>query len=185
MIIWEEIDELWLTLYIHLNRDLSSDLSEIEHLLPKRRKGRRGPEAGMGSEECRQRELVDNESSNWEWPERRLITIRERRKLIGAALEIAIIFFFQNFAYSFGGEIFVQMFGGPIGARLTMCVARIVMQNWRDNFAELLKKSNIKEKMSKIYVDDNRCIVERLKLGWRYAPSEKKFMYKESWEKRG
>ena len=66
LIIWEDIDEMWLTLYIHLNREICTNIDEIEHLLPKRRRGRRGPEAGMGSEECRKRELYDSEDSNWE-----------------------------------------------------------------------------------------------------------------------
>ena len=52
---WEDVDYMWLSLYIHLNRQLCSNLEEIKHLLPKRRKGRRGREAGMGSEECDKR----------------------------------------------------------------------------------------------------------------------------------
>ena len=63
---WREIDEEWLALYIHLNRGLCSDLSEIEHLLPKRRRGRRGQEAGMGSAECEKRYVLHSEESNWE-----------------------------------------------------------------------------------------------------------------------
>ena len=137
-IIWEETDVMWLALYVHLNETLCSNLNEIKHLLPKRRRGRRGPEAGMGSEECRERELRDSDDSNWEWP-RKYFTEREKRQLIGAALEIATVFFFRNFTYSFGGRLFVKGSGGPIGARLTMCVARLVMQEWRDAFEKLLK----------------------------------------------
>ena len=99
----------------------------------------------MGSEECQARELWDDDSSNWYWPVKRKLTPTERKLVIGAALEIAIVFFFRNFTYSFGGEVFVQQSGGPIGARLTMCVARLVMQQWRDDFAALLRKYNIKE----------------------------------------
>ena len=183
LIKWEEIDDMWLTLYVHLNENLCSSLEKIKHLLPKRRKGRRGPEAGMGSEECRERELFNDEKSNWEWPANHVKLKEDEKKMImGAALEIATIFFFRNFTYSFGGKIFVQSFGGPIGARLTMCVARIVMQQWRDEFAELLETSNIQEKLSKIYVDDNRCITERLKKGYRFDRGERKFTYKAEWE---
>ena len=49
---WREIDEMWLSLYVRLNRDLCTNYEEIEHLLPVRRRGRRGREAGMGSLEC-------------------------------------------------------------------------------------------------------------------------------------
>ena len=57
------------------------------------------------------------------------------------------------------------------------------MQHWRDEFEKILIEPNIEEKLSKIYVDDNRCIIERIKRGWRYEPSEKKFVYREKWEK--
>ena len=127
-IVWEEIDEMWLALYVHLNEGLCSNIEDIKHLLPRRRRGRRGPEAGMGSIECGERYLYDDASSNWEWPEERRITTTELKQLMGAALEIAVQFFFKNFTYSFGGKVYVQTSGGPIGARLTMCVARLVMQ---------------------------------------------------------
>ena len=41
---WENIDCRWLRLYIHLNRSLSSDISDVEHLLPSKRKGERSQE---------------------------------------------------------------------------------------------------------------------------------------------
>ena len=63
-----------------------------------------------------------------------------------------------------------------------MCVARLVMQQWRDDFEKLLTKSNIKEKLSRIYVDDNRCIIERIMRGKRFSPEEGLFMYKDEWE---
>ena len=54
---WDEIDEMCLSLYIRLNRDLCHDYEAIKHLLPVRRRERRGKEAGMGSTECNQRYL--------------------------------------------------------------------------------------------------------------------------------
>ena len=163
--VWEEIDETWLTLYIRLNRDLCSNLQEIEKYLPVRQKGRRGKEAGMNSEECKQRYInVNSSESNWEFPSV-LIGRREKRKLLGAALEIAVRWFFKNFTYTFGGRLYLQNGGGPIGARLTMCVAKLVLQQWKEEFSMILKDSNISELLSKIYVDDNRCLVEKIRFG--------------------
>ena len=133
----------------------------------------------MGSEKCRERELRNDESNNWEWPVMRSLTREEKSKLMGAAMEIAVILFFKNFAYTFGGKIFVQKSGGSIGATLMMCVARLVMQQWRDEFNELLQRSNIKEKMSKMYVDDNRCIIERIRKGCRFDRDQSKSEFKE------
>ena len=51
-----------------------------------------------------------------------------KSELMGLAMEIGVIFFFRHFTYTFGGEVYRQVSGGPIGARLTMAVARVVMQ---------------------------------------------------------
>ena len=42
-IVWEEIDEKWLSLYVRLNRDLCHNYEEIETLLPVRRRGMAKP----------------------------------------------------------------------------------------------------------------------------------------------
>ena len=65
MIVWEELYEMWLTLYIHLNEKLCSNTDDIKHFLPRRRKGRRGLEAGMGSEECRGKSSTGEKLTGW------------------------------------------------------------------------------------------------------------------------
>ena len=96
---WLNIDDQWLRLYIHLNRDLCSDISEIAHLLPHKRKGRPGKESGMGSKECGERHVRGNEKEScWTWPEK-IVTRRDLKALIGIALEISVKFFFNNFTY--------------------------------------------------------------------------------------
>ena len=49
--------------------------------------------------------------------------------------EISINFFLKNFVYTFGGQIHLKSFGGPIGARLTMRVPRLVLQEWSEQFS--------------------------------------------------
>ena len=88
--------------------------------------------------------------------------------MIGIALEIAVKFFWSNFVYTFGGEKFVQSGGGPIGARITICIARLIMQDWRENFNILFEKSKVREFLKGIYVDDGRSVMEKLKLGTRF-----------------
>ena len=96
-------------------------------------------------------------------------------KLMGLAMEQAILFFFTNFTYTFGGKLYIQVGGGPIGARLTMVVARIVMQQWKEDYDEILENSDIVELLSGLYVDDGRAVQRLLKLGERFVASEKKF----------
>ena len=93
---WENIDSRWLRLYIHLNRSLSSDISDVEHLLPSKRKGKRGKEPGMSSEECMGcylEDIYDNgKPSSWTWP--REPTSDELKVLMSIMLEISVRFFF-------------------------------------------------------------------------------------------
>ena len=50
-----------------------------------------------------------------------------KRKMLARMVEIGVRTLFTHFCYSFGGENYLQMSGGPIGARVTMAAARIVM----------------------------------------------------------
>ena len=97
-------------------------------------------------------------------------------------MEIAVQFFFHNFTYTFDGEYFVHSSGGPIGAHLTMALARHVMQSWSESFSTILKENEIGEHfhLSGIYVDDGRNVIDILKSGMRYEKEKKKFTHKES-----
>ena len=107
---WDNIDSRWLRLYIHLNQHLSSDITPVKHLLPKKRKGKRGPEPGMSSKECLGRYLenvYDNGvPSSWTWPDKEP-TQQEIKLLMSIMLEISIRFFFENFVYTFGNNTFL------------------------------------------------------------------------------
>ena len=98
-----------------MNRILSSDLSEVEHLLPKKRKGKPGIEPGMNLHEAKRRYLDRSEESSWTWPQIEP-TDEKKHLLMAIMLEIAVKFFFNSFVFTFGGEFFIQATGGPIGA---------------------------------------------------------------------
>ena len=83
-----------------MNRDKCLNLRDIIHLLPYRTPGRRGPEAGMGSIEARKRHVKKSGEGNWTWPEKKP-NKKEIKKLIGAALEIAIQLVFESLVYTF------------------------------------------------------------------------------------
>ena len=115
-------------MYIHLNRKLSTDVSSVSHLLPYKRKGCRGPEAGIGSREVKSNRCVlESDASKWEWPTNK-ISQKDLHNLIAIMLEIALKFFFEHFIFTFGGFNFLQASGGPIGTRMTIGVARLVLQ---------------------------------------------------------
>ena len=116
---WSNIDEKWLTLYVYLNQGLSSNISKVSHLLPKKRPHKRGREPGMGSFVCMQRFLEDEYDVNgkivknsWVWPDVKP-NKEELKTLMAIMLEISVSFFFDNFVYTFGGREFLQCGGGP------------------------------------------------------------------------
>ena len=81
-----------------------------------------------------------------------ILEAEDIKRVVGAASEIAIMFFFQNLIYTFARIIL----DGPIGTRMTMC-------------------SNNREKiLSRIYEDDNNFIAEKLRPAMRFNLKEKK-----------
>ena len=72
------------------------------------------------------KEVLDDE--DWIYPKRKP-TEKEERRIIGRVAEIGTRVLFENVVYRFRGEAYHQQHGGPIGARITMCAAKI-MQNW-------------------------------------------------------
>ena len=88
---WENIDSKWLRLYIHLNRHMVTDIKEVENLLPKKRKGKRGAKPGIGSFECQRRYVTDNYKKGDKlvqiWPDIEP-NARQMNSLIAIMLEI-------------------------------------------------------------------------------------------------
>ena len=50
---------------------------------------------------------------------------------------------FENFIYKFGGKLYRQGSGGPIGARVTMAASRLVMIDWGEEYSSALKRSRM------------------------------------------
>ena len=79
-----------------------------------------------------------------------------RRQFIGRVAEIGTQVIFENFCYTFGGEAYHQLGGGPIGARITICAAKMVMQNWVDKYKGILIRAGLRIPLMTGYVDDGR-----------------------------
>ena len=82
----------------------------------------------------------------------------------------------------FGGKVHLQSFGGPIGARLTMSVARQVVQEWNETYRRILKDCGKEELLRAIYVDDSKGMVTKLNLGERIVLEQRKLIHNESQE---
>ena len=161
--------------YIVLNRHLTGNMKDLSKTLPWRRKdGGTVPTmtGSMGSK------LDDDPEGQWIFPEKKL-TDAEKLEIVARVIEIGVRIVFENFCYKFGGETLKQGAGGPIGARVTMAAARIVMQSWAEKYLKILENSGMRVGLLTGYVDDVRQVSSCLKQGMRYCKDSKIFAYSE------
>jgi hypothetical protein len=106
-------------------------------------------------------------------------TLKETRLIQGHVAEIGVRTLFDNFAYQFGGTAFHQQHGGPIGARVTMCAARMVMQHWARGYSGILIKAGLRLPLFGGYVDDGRQGSTVLRKGMIFCEEQKEFIFSE------
>ena len=171
---WENIDWNLLTLYLKINEGYWKNCQVFDSIkmLLQKKKSNIGRPASVTTKDLEKKYIWSSATE--------CMSQKTKSKLIGLAMEYAIWFFFNHFCYTFAGENYRQTSGGPIGARLTMAVARLVMQSWKENFNEILKNSEISELLSALYVDDGRSVQRKLCYGERFSPEKNAIVYSES-----
>ena len=111
--------------YLAMNEEYTGDLDDLRDLMPKRMT-KPGKKPTMQSKWVNNKEIIDDD--DWVFPTR-MATSKERRMIIGRVAEIGTRVIFEKFCYRFGGVAYHQQHGGPRGARVTMCAARMLMQH--------------------------------------------------------
>ena len=149
----------------------------LERIIPKR-KYRKGTKPGVTGKEPLGKESDDE--VRWVFPQREP-TNKEKRSLIAAALEIGVRDAFSLHVYQFGGKLYHQQDGGPIGMRLAGSVSRIVMNEWARKLLGILNENKIKVWLAAFYVDDVRLLTSVVDKGVRWHTKEKKFLKKDDW----
>ena len=76
---------------------------------------------------------------------------------------------FRNHYYKFGGKMYHQAQGGPIGLRGTCAIARMVMQLFDIKWGDKLRRLGLVTWLNFRYVDDSRSILPPIKAGWRWV----------------
>ena len=128
--------------YCAINRHLCGDLSEVENVLPWRTKwGKGGKKPGMQNEEVKGKKK--NLQNVWTFPPKAKPTDHQKKVLAARMGEIGVRVVWRNLMFQFGGHTYLQSEGGPIGARLTMACARLVMQDWAEDYKEILTRSGL------------------------------------------
>ena len=64
------------------------------------------------------------------------------REIVGCVIEVGIKIVFGNFVYNFGGKFFLQAGGGPIGSRITMAAAQLVVEALLEKLTQIFDASN-------------------------------------------
>ena len=164
--------------YIAMNKKYTGNLKPIAHLLPWK-KTSQGVTAGMKSKFVNSKK--DLEEMQWNFPKAQP-NRKEKRMIVARVAEIGTRVVFENFSYQFGEDIFVQSSGGPIGARVTMAAARIVMQAWSRRYKSILLKSGLRLTLLAGYVDDGRQSGTTLRKGMRFVKEKDAFVYDKKWK---
>ena len=159
--------------YIAMSEHLTGPLGSLRRVIPVKRKVG-GVKPGITSADVNSKK--GNITKQWYFP-REKATEEQIRDIISRCAEIAVRTIFENFTYNFGGVTYLQSKGGPIGARITMACARLVMQDWGEKFSSILLKADLKITLFKSYVDDVRLANTLLRQGMRYNMTSKTFKH--------
>ena len=151
-----------------MNPDLTTDIQEIEHLLPIRKSGRSTKlKISAIKQDWDPKEKFEFKNQN--------INYQDKKKIIARVVEIATRALFQNHAYKFGQEYYKQSGGGSIGDRWTGCASELVVQAWAEEYQEILTRSGLEVLLLSGYVDDGRQVTSSFPMGTRYSKKTKKF----------
>ena len=175
-ITWEDLDYMEGARLIVLNRSAAHCRSSPLHrVLPVRRKksGRRPGVTGAGPLGQER-----GDTDQWLFPSIKL-TEEEKKLIIAEVVKICTEIMFENHLYTFGGKVFRQKRGGPIGLRGTCAIARLVMANYDRKWMKLMEDNKIKINSYMRYMDDGRAFLAALKPGWRWIGGGLRF--KKSW----
>ena len=89
-----------------------------------------------------------------------ILDIKIKKKLKKATvIKILTLTMFSTHIYTFGGKVYKQLEGGPIGLRSTCSVARLAMKVWDDKWLRRLEMLRIKIEAATRYMDDGRTLL--------------------------
>ena len=100
-----------------------------------------------------------NDEKLWRFPEGVDLSHHEKRKVVAEVVAIGVRTMFAMHVYSFGGRVFHQKVGGPIGLRSTGAIARVVMAMTDRMVKYKMVKDGIDTKLDARYVDDGRTLL--------------------------
>ena len=150
-------------------------------MLP-RRKWRNGTRPGVSNEDIKvlktENEAEKEEASKWIGG-KAMLNEKERRKVFGKVLEVAIRTCCKNHVYQQEGRFYLQKEGMPIGLRISGVVAELRMCIWMEEVEAKMMKNKMEVYMNETYVDDNDLLMEALAMGTRWSTDEDRMVTSE------
>ena len=157
----EDVDYQVLAKYVAMSWNVGQIRCRDLHRIIPTRRSKFGPRPGVKSQEAKEPGDRIEEHSQWIFNKKEL-SDHEKRQILGAAVEIAISASFKLHIYSFGGQVYKQLSGGPIGSRLTMAVSKVIMLVWGRRVHDALIGAGITIYTEGCYVDDIRLLISLL-----------------------
>ena len=141
--------------------------SPLKRYLPRRRKVEGKKTGKLGLTTANSLAPGVNDMSQWEWSNV-VIDSQVEKEIIAEALARMVGIFCETQTYTFGGEIYRQLKGLPIGPRLTCAIARIVMSKFDSMMTKRLSELRLKVNLLIRYMDDIRKLLQAIKSGTVY-----------------
>ena len=93
----------------------------------------------------------------------------EKRMLIALMVKVATLALLDSTCYSFGGELYKQVWGAGIGLRASACMAKIIMGLIDRMWASTQMTWDLKVYLFFRYIDDLRLFMHPISSGWRWG----------------
>ena len=181
---FEGIDYRWALVYLALtttNKDRVDN--KLQGILPRRKRKQGDPPTVKTAH-------IDESLERWWYPtDPAKLTQDQKKSVMSCVVEQMVRVVFSTHYYEWEGNLYQQIFGGPIGLRATGPVARIMMDWWTRQIREIEEKSQILAKLNPVqfeplqlymlrkYVDDCLVVMEEMKLGVRWSQDEGAFIW--------
>ena len=154
-----DLNRLLVYLTLVLGEDTLKDYG-LGPLIPKRSKW---VESKAKSLSCK----INKELNNW-IVNTENISWEEERMLVALAMKCAMLALMNSTCYSFGGQIFKQMWGAGIGLRASACMAKLVMGIIDKKWAGIQLSWDVKIYLYFRYIDDLRIYMHPISKGWTW-----------------
>ena len=118
------------------------------------------------------------DTEQWVFPDI-VLTEEEKVWILAAVTGMMVEILFDSHLYTFGGRIYKQAGGGPIGLRGTCAVARLIMNVWDTMWEGTMRSLKFEAELYVRYMDDGRIMAHPVRKGWRWE--EGRIRYRKEW----